>query len=54
MKIRVVYKLYENGNFIDQFNSYDEALKVKHRKEKEANDNWLDLCYEIYEFTEYK
>ena len=49
MKKRIVYKLFENGEFIDQFNSYDEALKVKHRKEKEANDNWLDLYYEIKE-----
>lgn len=50
MKKRIVYKLFENGEFIDQFNSYDEALKVKRRLDKEADDNWLDLYYEIKEF----
>jgi hypothetical protein len=41
------WNLYENGNFIDSFPSHNAAKKAKHIKIKEANDDWLDLYYEI-------
>ena len=41
------WNLYENGKFIDSFPSHKAAKKAKYFKTKEANDNWLDLSYEI-------
>ena len=41
------WNLYENGEFIDCFPSHKKAKKAKHFKIKEANDNCLDLDYEI-------
>lgn len=41
------YALYENGELIDIFNSHRSAKKAKYFSKKEANDNMLDLEYEI-------
>ena len=41
------WNLYENGEFIDSFPSHSKAKKALHFKLKEANDDMLDLYYEI-------
>ena len=41
--------LYENGKLIDTFPSKTKANNSKYWKEKEAEQNWLDLSYEVKE-----
>ena len=41
------WALYENGQFIDCFDSHAAAKKAKHFKTVEANDDYLDFYYEI-------
>ena len=41
------WNLYENGIFIDSFESHAQAKKAKYFKTKEANENWLDLEYTL-------
>lgn len=41
------WNLYENGHFIDSFDSHSEAKRVKHKKTVEAKRNWLDLTYTL-------
>lgn len=39
--------LYENGELIEVFDSHRAAKTAKYFKQKEADDNMLDLEYEI-------
>lgn len=39
--------LYENGVLIETFDSHTKAKNAKFRYEKEAEEDWLDLEYEI-------
>ena len=39
--------LLENGEVIATFPSHTKAKNAKWRKEKEAEQDWLDLSYEI-------
>lgn len=41
------YELLENGIVIETFNSRRKAKDAYHWKVKEANDDMLDLWYEI-------
>lgn len=41
------WALYENGEFINCFESHTAAKKAKHFKIKEANNDYLDFDYEI-------
>lgn len=41
------WELLENGVVIKTYPSHSSAKKALHWKNKEANDNWLDLWYEI-------
>lgn len=41
--------LFENGRLIDTFPSKGKAKNAKYWKEKEAEQDWLDLSYEIKE-----
>lgn len=41
------YSLYKNGELVDIFDSHRAAKTAKYFSKKEANDNMLDLEYEI-------
>ena len=42
-----VWELLENGKVIKTNLSHTRAKNLKWLKQKEANDDWLDLTYEI-------
>jgi len=41
------WKLYENGEYINTYDSHNEAKKAMHQKMVDARLDWLDLDYEI-------
>jgi hypothetical protein len=41
------WQLLENGHVIETFSSHTKAKRVFHFKIKEANDDYLDLWYEL-------